>query len=183
MRIMTISIAVLLESVSELQETSTMNQLSSSTRVFFDTGRNLRSARVQIPDVELIPAVENGILLAKAHTRTNNGSYESQIQISDVRYVDEGTQHAISFVGPDDATYWIVPARNRQEDVKVSCTCLDFYWRFATWNYQNGSLLGPPPPPYVKKTDRAPVNPDKVAGVCKHLLSLGKRLKEENILK
>jgi hypothetical protein len=183
MRTLTVKLDDLLGVDEELKETSTMNQLASSTKVFFDQGRQQRSVRVQIPDVELIPSVADKILLAKATTRGQNETYESYIQISDVRYVEEGTAYAISFVAPDDATYWIIPARNANEDVKVSCNCLDFYWRFATWNYENGSLLGKPPPTYVKKTERAPVNPDRVPGVCKHLLALANRLKTEKILK
>jgi hypothetical protein len=55
--------------------------------------------------------------------------------------------------------------------VKVSCTCQDFYWRFAPWNDENGCLHGAPPEPYEKKTDRKPVNPDHIPGLCKHLLN------------
>lgn len=166
-----------------LLETSTVHQLASQTKVFFDLGRDQRAARVQAPEMSLVPSFNDRTLLVKGVTRGQNGTYSSNILIMDVDYVEEGTQHAVDFTAADGSVYWILRPNRIKNDVKVSCSCLDFYYRFAVWNHKNGSLLGDAPPPYVKKTDRAPVNPDKVAGVCKHLIKMGERLRAENLLK
>jgi hypothetical protein len=63
--------------------------------------------------------------------------------------------------------------------VQVRCTCSDFYWRFAAHNHKYGCLCGPEPEPYEKKTDRKPVNPDEIPGLCKHLLNVVAILQEQ----
>jgi hypothetical protein len=60
---------------------------------------------------------------------------------------------------------------------------MDFYWRFAMYNDKDDSLLGKPPAPYVKKTDREPQNPKQVPGVCKHITALADKLRLERVLR
>jgi hypothetical protein len=59
---------------------------------------------------------------------------------------------------------------------------MDFYWRFATWNNRDDALIGNPPPRYRKKTDRPPVNPQKVSGACKHIMKLIVILKNDGVI-
>ena len=56
--------------------------------------------------------------------------------------------------------------------VKVRCSCPDFTWRFGPYNYEHRALLGKKYPLYTKKTNRPPVNPDHIPGLCKHLMSV-----------
>jgi hypothetical protein len=44
-------------------------------------------------------------------------------------------------------------------------------------------LEGNPPPPYIKKTNRPPVNPKKSLGGCKHLIALADKLTQLRILR
>jgi hypothetical protein len=105
----------------------------------------------------------------------------------EVVYLDEEdarlSNQAVTFDSQDGQAYTIEPVQYRGTDVQVSCNCLDFYYRFSAWNHGDGSLLGDPPPPYVKKTDSEPVNPNEVPGLCKHLMALTNELKRERIIR
>lgn len=53
---------------------------------------------------------------------------------------------------------------------RCRCTCPDFYFRFAYWNWKQNAIFGPKPRQYVRKTrTRAPVNPRGIPGFCKHI--------------
>lgn len=179
----TLTLEDLVEGTLDEGRAATIHQLASQTKVFFGPEREQRGARVQNPDFEMIPSIQDGTILVKGKTRSNKTTYESSILIAGVKYVKEGTANAVDFTGPDGSVYWVQRPNKTKNDVKVRCTCLDFHYRFAIWNHKNGTLLGEPPDPYVKKTDRAPVNPDKVAGVCIHLYKIADRLRVENLLK
>lgn len=68
------------------------------------------------------------------------------------------------------------------DPVKVRCDCHDFRWRFAYYNKKNDSLYGAEPPPYKRVTNRPPVNPKKLPGMCKHLLNVVKHMKQNGVL-
>ena len=68
----------------------------------------------------------------------------------------------------------IILAKNT---LRCHCNCLDFYWRFASFNAKDKSLIGKAPKPYKPVSNRGPVNPKKVPGVCKHLLATFKAMK------
>lgn len=167
--------------IGTLLETSTAGQLTSTTSVFFGPDRKRKSAQVQLNKVQYIQA-EGGILLVKAESRSSDKTYETSIQFTDVNFVAPGTMHSIPLEMPGREIS-IMPLRNMGNDVQVHCECMDFYWRFAMYNNRDKSLIGEPPAPYVKKTNRVPLNPDKVPGACKHLTKLVEHLKLERILK
>lgn len=168
--------------IAVLLETSTMHQLTSNTNVFFDTPRQQSAGKVQLAHVQYIPAVNDGVLIVKADTRSSDKSYETTIQFVNVKYVGGDAPYAVPLQA-NGQEISIMPIRANQNDVQVHCTCMDFYWRFAMYNNKNKSLIGEPPAPYVKKTDRAPNNPDQVPGACKHLMRLANQLRMEKILK
>ena len=164
-----------------LLETSTVGQLTSNTNVFFGTSRKQKAAQVQLNNVQYIQAAD-GILIVKAQTRSSDKTYDTTIQFQKVRFVKPGTLHSVplEMAGQEVS---IMPLKNMGNHVEVHCDCMDFYWRFAMYNNKNKSLLGEPPAPYVKKTDRVPLNPDQVPGACKHLNKLADQLKLQRILK
>lgn len=168
--------------IGVLLETSTMHQLRSSANVFFDTPREQSAGRVQLAKVQYIPAVGDNVLIVKAETRSSEKVYETVIQFTNVKYVNDATPHAVP-LELNGSQISIMPIRANQNDVQVNCTCMDFYWRFAMYNNKDKSLLGEPPAPYVKKTNRRPNNPDQVPGACKHLMKLANQLRAANILK
>lgn len=57
--------------------------------------------------------------------------------------------------------------------VEVSCTCPDYYFTWWAWNYEKGSHMGDPMPPYKRKTVHLPErNPAHIPGACKHILGV-----------
>jgi hypothetical protein len=161
----------------------TIRQITQNTyKGFPDTKKrqhvvNLVNAR----DLKFIPYDVSSVLKVESDTRSSGGTtYESVIEFKDVEYVEEG---GVSFKGVDNEIHNITPLNARFNDVEVSCSCLDFRFRFAEFHYKNNSLNGNPPPPYVKKTDRPPVNPKKALGACKHLIALADKLTQMRLLR
>lgn len=172
----------LLAKLIELDE-STTNQLISNTKVMFDTPRDSNSTPVQITALQFIPMVQDSKIKVVCKTRSKSSTYSTTMEFKNVRYVDEGTPHSVSFTAPDGSDYHIMPVRKSVEDTKVRCTCLDFYFMFSVWNHKDDSLHGDAPEPYVKKTDSPPRNPERVPGTCKHIIKLEKVLTGQRILK
>lgn len=160
----------------------TFQNMYNNTLRKFETNRKGSSQRVQVNTTLYIPAVDNASLEVRAKTRTSNSTYDSVIYFENVEYANAETPGAIAIEGADGGEYFIMPIpRNNQ--VKVNCTCLDFYYSFAVWNDGKDSLFGDSPDPYVKKTNRAPRNPMKATGLCKHLLKFFDTLIREKIIK
>ena len=167
--------------IGVLLETNSFGQLTSNTNVFFGNDRKQKAAQVQLSKVQYIQA-EDGILIVKAETRSSDKTYDTTIQFSKVRFVKPGTQHSVP-LETNGTEVSIMPLKNLGNQVEVHCNCMDFYWRFAMYNSKNQSLLGDAPAPYVKKTDRVPLNPEQVPGACKHLNKLADQLRLQRILK
>jgi hypothetical protein len=78
----------------------------------------------------------------------------------------------------------IVPINLRDNIVRVRCDCLDFYYRFAPWNFSNDDIYGPKPKPYVRKTNHyPPANPSRSPGICKHVMKLAQACQEAGIVR
>jgi hypothetical protein len=106
----------------------------------------------------------------------------TQIQFDDVEYLEKGDPDGVTFTGVG-GQHTVVPLNRNQADVKVSCTCEDFYWRFGKYNFVSNALLGQKPPPYRRKTTtRGPANPKKLPGMCKHVFKVAGDLFNSNLL-
>ena len=128
---------------------------------------------IQVQTIQYTPAPNSNTLVARGQINSNGTGYQSSIMFTDVNFQDENTPDNVTFTAADGKEYNIERINLAQSNVKVSCNCLDFYWRFSTWNHKDGSLIGTPPPPYQRKTDnRPPANEQKTPGVCKHLMKL-----------
>lgn len=161
----------------------TFQNMYNNTLRRFETDRKGSSQRVQVTTTMFIPSMDSKSLEVRAKTRTNNSTYDSIIYFEGVEYVDAETPQAISFEGADGGEYFIM-AIPRNAQVKVNCTCLDFYYSFAVWNDGKNSLFGDTPDPYVRKTkNREPKNPQKVSGLCKHLLKFFDTLVRDKIIR
>jgi hypothetical protein len=164
-----------------LLETS-YNTLYTNTTQNFKTPRDQSSERVQVLNKRFMPAPRNQILGVLATTRTDIERYNTKMYFLGVNYLElEEDTDGYSFTAPGGQDYTIERINENSNDVRVACTCLDFYYRFAPWNYSDGSLHGNPPPPYVKTTDREPYNPDKIPGLCKHMISLASELRADGM--
>lgn len=168
-----------------LEEDSTPSELFQNIVTGFPKTRKRQHATqsVSISNVRYTPYVENGTLLVEA-TATNEGKkYTPTILFNDVAYEAEDTPTNTTFLASNNEEYNILPIKLKDNTVKVRCTCLDFYHRFSTWNFQDDSLYGPKPPPYRRKTiTRPPANPMRVPGLCKHLIKLTRTLRGVKIV-
>jgi len=170
----------------------TMGSLVSVTRNSFGPDRDTNSNAVQVKDVQYIPLVEQGMMQVKARTFSgpDANEYQSIISIDDVEYINEeefnnmqGTSEVVFELISSGGTPFYVKDNRTNNDVKVRCTCEDFRWRFAKYNYNDQSLQGDPPEAYAKKTDRPSVNPHNTPGVCKHLIKLKKELERDDFFR
>ena len=161
-----------------------LSQLYNNTMSSFDTPRQQTAGRVQVIQKIFIPAPNNGMVEVAAKTRSSAKMYQTRMRFDDIQFVEaeEGGGRNTTFTASDGQEYTIEPVSYGNNDVKVSCGCLDFYYRFSVWNDRDGSLYGNPPPPYVKKTDKEPVNPSQTPGLCKHLIALTNELRQERFL-
>lgn len=74
------------------------------------------------------------------------------------------------------------PIKMSETPIRVRCTCPDFYWRFAFYNYEQGCLYGLRPPPYSRKTHRPSLNPRRLPGMCKHLMNAIRMMKYSHLI-
>lgn len=131
-------------------------------------------------DIKFTPYIPSNTLLVKSNTTSNGHKYVTSIEFKDVNFNEDSP---VSFMGTDGETHSLDPIREQNINVDVVCDCLDFRFRFADFHYQNKSLIGNPPPTYIKKTDRPPVNPKKALGGCKHVLALADKLRQMRIIR
>lgn len=160
-------------------ERETIQSLPTTTK------RQYATDTIQVSSINIVPYTQTGELLVKAVTKNNDGgkTYDTQMLFDGVKFENEDTPENITFTASDGEQYHIVPITATGNEVKVRCNCLDFYYRFALWNFNDGSLYGKKPAPYRRKTDNyPPVNPQQTPGLCKHLMKLADALTQSNIL-
>lgn len=170
-----------------LLETS-YSTLDQRTRAFVprasSTARQNAIGPIQVTKMELIPARPSQQLQVRAEVSSNNSKYSPSVSFEGVVFDDSDQPDNITFTGVDNKEYHINSIELNSLNVKVKCNCLDFYYRFAPFNNNDGSLLGNPPPPYQRKTDtRPPANIQKTPGVCKHIMKVITALKDVDIVR
>jgi len=170
---------------SETLEEVTLNDLERDTVFGFPntTKRQHATDPVQITATKLVAAVPTNDLKCDATAKSGPKTYDPKILFLDVEYQDQDTNENVTFTGADGKTYNIIPVSLLNSNVKVTCNCLDFRWRFSVWNDDRGALYGDPPPPYQRKTDtRPPANPNRTPGICKHLIKLTQSLRQSGLI-
>ena len=139
----------------------------------------------RIVKMELVVARESSNLQVNGVVQSDSGKqHQPQMIFDGVIYEDGDQNNNISFTSSTGDIHHIIPINLQQAKIKVRCTCLDFYYRFAVTNQHHQALLGDGPPPYRKSqtAPRGPANPTNAPGMCKHLLKLAIALKEARIV-
>lgn len=172
----------ILNQLNGLLET-TFSQLETNLQQLPTKKRQFSTDPIQVTQLKMVTAVPSKTLIVKALTTSEGKKYDTAIIFSGITYEDEETATNVTFTTGDDTEYNIEKIDLRNKHVNVSCTCLDFYHRFAPYNSKDGSLFGSPPKPYTPKTDRASDNPKQVPGVCKHLLKTIEGLRQAGMIK
>lgn len=168
----------------QLDEMTTY-QLDRSTQKAFGNTRDQRSVQTQIGNVEFSATEDKGkkqLVVKSTVTGPTGNRYDAIIIFKNVTYEAEDTAQNVTIQGIDGKPLHIDPYTTARSDVQVRCGCMDFYWRFANWNFKHYTLVGDKPAPYVKVTDRPPVNPLQKAGTCKHLYKLAQQLQNKGLI-
>lgn len=172
--------------IQQLDEDSTAAQLRQNIVTNFPKTKKRQHAinEVTIQRIEYIPYFGTQMLHIKATTSSNGNPHNQAIQFLRVTFdQNQTTQTSRPFTATDGREYGIQPILLADHNAKVRCNCLDFYHRFATWNFNDNSIVGRAPIPYQRKTtDRPEVNPNHVPGLCKHLLKVINHMRSQGII-
>jgi hypothetical protein len=171
---------ILNQMLEDLDETA-FTVLRANAKKIPAGDREADAVPIRVQKLILTPFEQTGQLQVEGETNSDGNVYRTTIMFQEVEYQESNEASNVTFTGSDGNTYNITPIQLSRINVKVSCECLDFYWRFAKYNATDGSLQGNPPQPYQKKTARAPANPQRVPGVCKHLLATMVELRQSGI--
>lgn len=177
-----------------LDEASTYQDLERRTIAGFPntTKRQHVVQPLQVTRTEFVPFVPTGNLRCDATVVSNNPeqptpgpiTYYPQIMFSGIEFQDENTPENVTLKTTSNKDVNVVPISLSDNTVKVRCTCLDFYHRFAEYNFGDDSLYGKKPPPYQRKTTTRPdANPTKTPGVCKHVMKTILALRDAGLIK
>ena len=185
-----------------ITERSTVNQLSTNTKGFMPKTRKREYAmqELAIPHPPVYrPAIGTKTLTIMTDVVSRHESkaqvsnpqeagkqpiYTTTIIFNQVQYEDESTDTNITFTGKDGQEYNIQPIPLAQNTVRVHCPCLDFHYRFRSYNAKDTSSAFGAPPPYKKVpgSTRGPSNIKRVPGLCKHLLQTVEALKQTKMV-
>lgn len=93
--------------------------------------------------------------------------------------------HQIPYSGKDGSGIELFIQRPTVNSrIRTRCQCQDYYFMWAAWSKREKALIGPYKP-YVRvspPSGRPEVNPDQFSGLCKHLLSLIKKLQSDRLI-
>lgn len=166
--------------IQQLNEVSTVDNFQDNIERGFPNTRKRQHATgdVTIQTVEFIPYIGTKMLHVKSTCSSTSGNrYNQVIQFTRVNFEPDDTDTNATFKATNGQDYHVQPINLADHNVKVRCNCMDFYWRFASYDAADRSLVGKGPAPYVRKTDnRPPANPMHVPGFCKHLIKLTQHL-------
>jgi len=160
-----------------------LSNLRNNVKMNFGNERETRSNRINVSNYQAIPSVSDKTLLLKARIKGEESTYQVQVRFTNSSFSDVAQIGYTPIKAMDGREYFVKQFTLSQTQAKVKCTCLDFHYRFSVWNHSKKSLEGDPPPPYIKKTDSPPVNPNKVPGACKHIIKFMNFLKGEKIVR
>jgi len=164
---------------------SSLDDMARSIKIGFPntTKREHIVNSVNITGLNLVPYVGMRVLLAVGTASSNGNTYKPVIQFLKVNYMNESTDDNVTFKATGNQEFNIEPINSELTQIKVRCNCLDYYYRFAFYNNNQGDHYPPKAKPYIRKTTTyPPANPQKVPGVCKHILKLADFLEKTQII-
>jgi hypothetical protein len=86
------------------------------------------------------------------------------------------------FVSVEGTNYFMKLPSLDKTDVRVSCGCDDFKWKFRHWNYVVDATLGPDRKKYEALYRPDSANPTHTPGLCKHLMKFFENMRHSNLL-
>lgn len=131
---------------------------------------------IKIVELTIIPFKGMKTIYFKGLAQNEDRQYNTVIVFKDVDY-----SKGIKLTANDGLVYELKPLSSSKNEVFVKCGCEDFYWRFNWYNYLDHSLYGKKRKKY--EGGEYPANPKESPGLCKHLISLARALRDSGILK
>jgi hypothetical protein len=158
-----------------------------SPKNFNTRRRQFSTQALVVNELKITPYVGTKSLLMRSTVKSDSGkTYDTILMFTKINFVEDiedlkDPNKIVEFVASDGNDYAVEKIDLSKTDVKVRCNCLDYRWRFAYYNSKGDTQYGRAPPPYQKKTKLPPVNPNKVQGVCKHVLKSMQSLLESGM--
>lgn len=159
--------------LNERDRTWTARQLFASTVQVSDTRKNYSSSANQ-KFRKLVPYVmTNSALFQFVHrgltTKTEHAVNLMFFQLDVTKEIQSKDKY-IKTLNKGGNVVYVEKPDVKKTPIRVRCSCVDFYFTFAYWDWKNDALFGPKPRPYKRKTtNRKPRNPGKYPGFCKHI--------------
>lgn len=113
-------------------------------------------------------------------TRRKAG-YNQTMMFKNVNFSDEPVDSPKWRLVPDRDDLWYEKPTLSKNDVALRCGCADDVYRFHYARKQQKALFGNIIS-YTKKTNRPPINPDNILGMCKHLKNFVSALLEKDYI-
>lgn len=164
------------------QESTLLGLYKNSIKAFPGTTKRQNSTdTVRIEHLEWIPFEGIRTLFVKSTANNEGRKNESIMLFKDVKYHLKQQKGSIPISASNGKIVHIDRISESKNDVLVRCTCGDFFWRFNYYNSTDKSLFGRKRGKYDGQ-DLWEANPQKLPGLCKHLMKMAKILEEANLL-
>ena len=163
---------------------SSLSDLEQSAIEAFPTTskRQFATQPIKITSIRWIPYVGMRTLYVRGMAQSEGREYNPVILFTDVKYHPELSPGLVEIVATDGSQHILEKLSAADTDVRVSCNCPDFKWRFRYYNFVDHSLQGPKGKKYDAEGNRPPANPTESPGLCKHLMKFSSVLHQANLL-
>lgn len=164
-------------------EVSLTQLYDNSVKAFPHTKKRQNSTdTIKIEHLDWIPFLGVKTLFVKGLAVNEGKKYESIILFKGVKYALGEGKKIIPIRTSTGKTVFIEQISALKDDVAVRCSCKDFYWRFLHFNKPEKALFGRDRKKYEAIQNPGSSNPQELSGMCKHLMKMGKILREANLL-
>lgn len=171
--------------IKELLFETTIDDMESNIEIGFPKTKKRQHIvnTINVISVKYLPMIGMKTLRVNGIVNSPNGKYTPTIMFLKVNFENTSTDDNVSLVSATGDKFNITKIDKNNSNIKVRCNCMDYYFRFSVFNFNDNSHILPKPKTYVRKTDSyPPVNPNKVPGVCKHILKLVNYLENTELI-
>lgn len=162
---------------------STSDELYQSAVNAFPGTRKRQHATdtIEISNVRLDPYRGMNTLLVRALAQNEGREYNPVIVFKNINYHDGPGENIIS-VTHNDIEYFLEKPTLNENDILIRCQCGDFHWRWNYFDHIDRSLQGRVRAPYEAIYNPGSANPQKMPGMCKHLMKAFRVLQESQLI-
>lgn len=134
---------------------------------------------IKIVEIKWSPFLGMKTLSVSGLAQNEGHEYRPSILFKNVEYIKDLKSVKLATEGKE---YYLHPLSVQKNDIRVKCSCGDFFWRFRHTDAEEQCLLGPDRKKY-ESHGGPPANPMSMPGMCKHLLKFINALEQSGILK